>query len=57
MVYADAERIFRNDPRVEPVEIRIDVDIDSHTIVVTSTLNFVEFDMNDIFSVTFNETQ
>ncbi len=57
MVYADAERIFRNDPLVEPVEIRVDVDIDRHEIVVTATLNFVEFDMNDIFSVTFGETQ
>lgn len=53
LVYADAERIFRNDPRVRPVEIKVDVDAEGHQITITATLNFVEFDMNDNFSVTF----
>jgi len=53
LVYADAERIFRNDPRVRPVEIKVDVDVGGHQITITATLNFVEFDMNDNFSVAF----
>ena len=56
LVYADAERIFRNDPRVEPVDISISVDIDRHEVTLTATLRYVEFDMNDIFSFTFGET-
>ena len=57
LVYSDADRIFRNDPRVETREINVTVDIDAHTITVEATLLMVEFDMNDNFSVTFNETQ
>ena len=57
LVYSDADRIFRNDPRVETREINVTVDVDTHTITVEATLLFVEFDMNDHFSVTFNETQ
>lgn len=57
LVYSDADRIFRNDPRVEAREINVSVDIDSYTITVDAVLLMVEFDMNDNFSVTFNETQ
>lgn len=57
MVYADADRIFRNEPRVETQEIQVDVSTDTHEITITATLLFVEFDMNDNFSVTFSETQ
>lgn len=57
LVYSDADRIFRNDPRVETREINVSVDIDTHTITVEATLLFVEFDMNDNFAVTFSETQ
>ena len=56
LVFADADRIFRNDPRVEATDISVDVSIDTHEITVTATLRLVEFDMNDIFSVTFSET-
>ena len=56
LVFADADRIFRNDPRVEAQDISVDVSIDTHEITVTATLRLVEFDMNDIFSVTFSET-
>lgn len=57
LVYSDADRIFRNDPRVETREINVSVDIDAHTITVDAILFLIEFDMNDNFSVTFNETQ
>lgn len=56
MVYADADRIFRSDPRVEARDIQVDVSTDTHEITVTATLFMVEYDMNDIFSVTFSET-
>lgn len=55
LVQADVERIITQDPRVEPLEIDVETDLDAHNITVTITLRLIEFNMEDIFSVTFRE--
>ena len=53
LVYADAQRIFAEDPRVIPLEVTVDVDPDQHQIVVTARLQMVEFDMEENFQAVF----
>lgn len=55
LVEADIIRIINNDPRVEPLEVTVNVTLDTHEINATITVQLVEFDMNDSFSVTFGE--
>ena len=53
LVYADAQRIFAEDPRVIPLDVRVDLAPDRHKIVVTARLQLVEFDMEVNFQTVF----
>jgi phage baseplate assembly protein W len=55
LVYADAERILSQDPRIEPLEIEVTVDHDRYRILVDITMRIVEFDMIDNLRVIFEE--
>lgn len=53
LVIADAQRIFSDDPRVVPLKVGVEVDIDRHQIRLEATLQMVEFDMQTNFSAVF----
>lgn len=53
LITADAERIINEDPRVELIDMVVNFTPDTGTIQLDLTLQFVEFDMNDSFTVTF----
>ena len=55
LCHADAQRIIRADPRVQPLEINVDVRTDIGQITMEIKLFFIEFNMSDWFSVTFSE--
>lgn len=55
LVQADVERIINNDPRVVPLEVNVTSNLDEHTITAEITLQIVEHNMNESFSVTFGE--
>lgn len=55
LVRADIERIINNDPRVVPLEVKVTSNLDEHTITAEITLQIVEHNMNESFSVTFGE--
>lgn len=55
LVQADMERIINSDPRVVPLELEVEADLDKHEITANITLQIVEYDMNDSFTVTFGE--
>jgi len=53
LVIADAQRIFSEDPRVVPLEVNVEIDPEQHQIILTATLQMVEFDMNTNFHAIF----
>jgi phage baseplate assembly protein W len=53
LVIADAQRIFSEDPRVVPLEVNVEIDLEQHQIKLTATLQMVEFDMNTNFHAVF----
>ena len=53
LVVSDAQRIFADDPRVVPREIKVDVQPDRNQIRIQATLQMVEFDMNINFQAVF----
>lgn len=55
IVRADSERIIRGDPRVSLQEMQVLLDPDNHSIVVRIKVTYVEFNMDEIFDVTFKE--
>ena len=55
LVQADIVRIVNKDPRVSPLEVTVTTDLDNHEITAEVTLQIIEHDMNDTFSVTFGE--
>ena len=55
LVQADITRIINSDPRVEPLEITVTSDLDNYTITAEITIQIIEYDMADSFSVTFGE--
>jgi len=55
LVIADAQRILSEDPRVSPLEVNVDVDINKGRIILNISLLLIEFDMNFNFSVMFEE--
>ncbi len=55
LIVADAERIIASDPRVELLQLTPSIDIDAHRISLDIKLRFVEFNMDDNFSVVFRE--
>lgn len=55
LVIADAQRILSEDPRVEPLEVNVDVDLDGGRITLNISLLLIEFDMIDNFRVMFEE--
>lgn len=55
LIVADAERIVASDPRVELLQLIPSIDIDAHRISLDIKLRFVEFNMDDNFSVVFRE--
>lgn len=57
LVFADVNRVISQDPRVEPLDVQVNVSPDAHQIEVTITLNILEFDMTDQFTITFEERQ
>lgn len=57
LVFADINRIISQDPRVEPLDIQVGVSPDEQRIEVTISLNILEFDMIDNFTITFEERQ
>lgn len=56
LVLQDAERIIGMDPRVEPLEILVNVSLDTQEIELQIRLKAVEFDIDDWFNVTFSES-
>lgn len=54
LIYQDALRIVRSDPRVTPMKIDILLDDSNHTIRINILLHYVEFNMEEWFSYTFN---
>jgi len=55
LVIADAQRILSEDPRVSPLEVSVEVDIDRGRITLNISLLLIEFDMNVNFIVMFEE--
>lgn len=55
LVVQDARRIVDEDPRVELLEINTNINIDAHSITVELKLAYVEFDMDEWFTFTFEE--
>lgn len=53
LVIADAQRIFSEDPRVETLDVQVEVDEDQHQIRLQATLQMVEFDMEVNFQTIF----
>jgi phage baseplate assembly protein W len=53
LVYADAQRIFSEDPRVTPLEVRVDLAREQHKITVIARLQMVEIDMETNFQAVF----
>jgi phage baseplate assembly protein W len=53
LVIADAQRIFGEDPRVVPLSVGVDVNLNGHQITLTAVLQMVEFDMNTNFTAVF----
>ena len=53
LVTADAQRIINEDPRVDLIELVVDFTPEANTIQIVMTLQFIEFDMNDSFTITF----
>ena len=53
LVYADAQRIFSEDPRVIPLDVKVDVNPEQHQIELTARLQMVEFDMETNFQAVF----
>jgi phage baseplate assembly protein W len=53
LVIADAQRIFSEDPRVVPLEVNVEIDPEQNQIILTATLQMVEFDMNTNFHAVF----
>lgn len=55
LVIADAQRILSEDPRVEPLEVGVSLDIDRNSITLNISLLLVEFNMVENFRVIFEE--
>ena len=55
MILGDISRIINADPRVTPLEITVNVDLDNHEVRADITIRLIEFDMNDSFTATFGE--
>jgi len=53
LITADAQRIINEDPRVDLIEMIVNFTPEENSIQIDMTLQFVEFDMNDSFTVTF----
>ena len=53
LITADAQRIINEDPRVELIDMVVNFTPEANTIQLDITLQFVEFDMNDSFTVIF----
>ena len=53
LITADAQRIINEDPRVELIDMVVNFTPEANTIQIDITLQFVEFDMNDSFTVIF----
>lgn len=56
IVAQDAQRIVGLDPRVELLDLQIDVSADTHEINLQVQLRAVEFEMDDWFFVTFKQS-
>lgn len=55
LIVSDAERIIASDPRVELLQLVPSIDLDAHRISLEIKLRFIEFNMDDNFSVVFRE--
>lgn len=51
IVEEEITRIIRDDPRVEIVSLNVKPNYDTHTIVVSVTLNYIELDLIDNFDL------
>lgn len=55
LVQADVERVLAEDPRVETIEVVVNLSPDTHEIFVDTNVRFVEFNMEEWFQFSFGQ--
>lgn len=55
-LHSELTTVFKFDPRVRLLELRVIPYYDINTVMATATLHYIEFDVIDVLNLDFNES-